>query len=127
MVQISPTIKKIKISEKYIVVCPYVTQRRFFILRPAYSFRMSNGYSMDIFVGDSGNIPKKTFTSATSGYYGGYPVGYSLEYYLAIRGIFLCSLGSPLLGPSVLLVLYGYKTCTKSKTLAFVWFSYLIQ
>ncbi len=93
MVQISPTIKKIKISEKYIVVCPYVTQRRFFILRPAYSFRMSNGYSMDIFVGDSGNIPKKTFTSATSGYYGGYPVGYSLEYYLAIRGIFLCSLG----------------------------------
>jgi hypothetical protein len=54
---------------------------------------MSNGYSMDIFVGDSGNIPKKTFTSATSGYYGGYPVGYSLEYYLAIRGIFLCSLG----------------------------------
>jgi hypothetical protein len=26
-----------------------------------------------------------------------------------------------------LLVLYGYKTCTKSKTLAFVWFSYLIQ
>jgi hypothetical protein len=92
MVQITLTIKKLKYRKK-IVVGPYVRQRRFFILRPAYSFRMSNGYPMDMFVGDSGNIPKKTFTAATSGYYWGYPVGYSLEYYLAIQEIFLCSLG----------------------------------